>query len=229
MHPRLIEFTAVVLVAMAAVAAIAAIAAAPTAPTAGLSIRLVSNRVLRVTQHGVTQPAPDTKDWTWVLSRPCPQCGLDAAVVVPHDVPGMVRAAARAWAQHLQATDDDVLRRRPADGVWSSLEYACHARDVSRVFDERVRLMVEHDDPLFPNWDQDATALDADYAVAEPGVVAAEVLSTSVCLADRLDALTPEQWQRVGRRSDGASFTLDSLAQYLVHDVEHHLWDVGLR
>jgi hypothetical protein len=20
---------------------------------------------------------PDTKDWTWVLDRPCPECGLD--------------------------------------------------------------------------------------------------------------------------------------------------------
>jgi hypothetical protein len=21
---------------------------------------------------------PDTRDWTWVLERPCPDCGLDA-------------------------------------------------------------------------------------------------------------------------------------------------------
>src|SRR4051794_791858 len=24
---------------------------------------------------------PDTKDWTWVLDRPCPECGFDPAAV----------------------------------------------------------------------------------------------------------------------------------------------------
>ena len=22
---------------------------------------------------------PDTKDWTWVLDRPCPECGFEAS------------------------------------------------------------------------------------------------------------------------------------------------------
>jgi hypothetical protein len=26
---------------------------------------------------------PDTKDWTWVLDRPCPECGLDTYFI--HD------------------------------------------------------------------------------------------------------------------------------------------------
>ena len=26
---------------------------------------------------------PDVKDWTWVLERPCPECGLDASAVTP--------------------------------------------------------------------------------------------------------------------------------------------------
>ena len=30
---------------------------------------------------------PDTKDWTWVLERPCPECGFDASSVSFDDVP----------------------------------------------------------------------------------------------------------------------------------------------
>ena len=30
-----------------------------------------------------------------------------------------------------------------------------------------------------------------------------------------------------GRRSDGASFTVDSIGRYYLHDIEHHLWDVS--
>ena len=33
-------------------------------------------------------------------------------------------------------------------------------------------------------------------------------------------------WERTGRRSDGASFTVDSIGRYYLHDIEHHLWDV---
>ena len=30
---------------------------------------------------------PDTKDWTWVLDRPCPECGFDAASVTVDRIP----------------------------------------------------------------------------------------------------------------------------------------------
>ncbi|HJV98781.1 MAG TPA: DinB family protein, partial [Arthrobacter sp.] len=34
---------------------------------------------------------PDVKDWTWVLSRPCPECSFDASTVTPATVPGTVQ------------------------------------------------------------------------------------------------------------------------------------------
>ncbi len=36
------------------------------------------------------------------------------------------------------------------------------------------------------------------------------------------------QWDRPGRRSNGSEFTIDTLACYHLHDVEHHLHDVLL-
>jgi hypothetical protein len=70
---------------------------------------------------------PDTKDWTWVLARSCPECGL---------------AAGRAIA----ATFESV----PA-AAWE---------------------------------------------------------------------------ERVGRRSNGSTFTVETLGQYFLHDIVHHLHDV---
>jgi hypothetical protein len=46
-------------------------------------------------------------------------------------------------------------------------------------------------------------------------------------LAAALEALDAAQWQRPGRRSDGAIFTVSSLAKYMVHDIVHHRWDVN--
>jgi hypothetical protein len=74
---------------------------------------------------------PDTKDWTWVLRRSCPECGLDTQLAT-----------------------------------------------------------------------------------------AAEVI------AAHFDDIAPGQWQRTGRRSDGADFTIESFGRYFIHDPIHHLYDV---
>jgi hypothetical protein len=166
---------------------------------------------------------PDTKDWTWVLSRPCPDCGLDASAVAGADVGAMTRANAAAWQQVLQRPD---VRDRPAPGVWSPLEYACHVRDVHRRFDGRLAQMLTEDDPLWENWDQDETAVRGRYGEQQPATVARELAEAAGVVASRFDAVTGPQWERTARRSDGASFTTLSFGRYFVHDWVHHLHDV---
>ncbi len=174
-----------------------------------------------------TEPPPvagDDKDWTWVLTRPCPECGFDAASLAVADVPRLVRVNAAAWARVLERTD---VRERPAPATWSPLEYACHVRDVFELFDRRLALMLDEDDPLFANWDQDETAVSERYWEQDPAAVAARLLTAGEQIASSFAAVGPDQWQRRGRRSDGAVFTVESFARYFLHDPEHHLHDVG--
>jgi hypothetical protein len=169
--------------------------------------------------------APDTKDWTWVLQRRCPECGYDADASTRPAVPGLIRGNAAAWEEVLRRNAAD-LRTRPRDDRWSAAEYACHVRDVFRIFDQRLLLMLEQDDPTFANWYQDATAVADRYQDQEPGVVSAELGAAADRIADRFAGLTAAQWERTGGRSDGARFTVDSFARYLIHDPVHHLHDV---
>src|SRR5450756_1563011 len=99
---------------------------------------------------------PDTKDWTWVLQRPCPECGTAAGAMVAAEVPDLLRGYAQRWAEVLRRPG---VAARPEPTVWSPLEYGCHVRDVCRLMQWRARLMLAEDFPTFPNWDQDATAL----------------------------------------------------------------------
>ncbi|MDH6126652.1 DinB family protein [Kitasatospora sp. GP82] len=169
---------------------------------------------------------PDTKDWTWVLEFPCPDCGLDTPAVVREDVAAMVRANAAAWVALLTERSEERLRRRPRPQVWSDLEYACHVRDVFRLFDVRLDLMLTQDGPLFANWDQDETAVAERYGEQEPAVVAVELAQAAERLEASFAAVSGEQWQRTGSRSDGARFTVESFSRYLIHDPVHHLFDV---
>ena len=168
---------------------------------------------------------PDTKDWTWVLSQACTDCGFDARSIDSHRVGDLLRANTTQWTA-LLASADGGLARRPQPGVWSALEYSCHVRDVFRKFDDRLRLLLAEDDPLFDNWDQDATAIEGDYAAQDPTTVGAELAESGQTLAAAFDAVPVESWERSGRRSDGARFTVDTLARYLAHDPIHHWHDV---
>ena len=136
----------------------------------------------------------------------------------------MLTDVADAWVAVLSGQGD--VRARPTPSVWSPLEYACHVRDVFRRYDERLQHMLTDDDPLFANWDQDATAVADRYSEQDPSVVAAELRSAAEELAGRFAALSAVQWQRTGRRSDGANFTVESFGRYFIHDPVHHLYDV---
>lgn len=158
-----------------------------------------------------------------MLYAACPQCGLDTRKVPAVGIAGMLRSNAARW---LVVLDHTVVRDRPAPGVWSPLEYACHVRDVFVLFAERLQLMLTRADPLLANWDQDATAVQEQYGRQDPRRVAAQLSTAAERLAALFEQVSDSQWARTGRRSDGAQFTVESFGRYLVHDPIHHLYDV---
>lgn len=167
--------------------------------------------------------APDTKDWTWVLERPCPECGFDAATVTGDGLPERIRTAAQAMHGALH---DEAVRERPDERTWSPLEYAAHVRDVCIVMRRRLALIVDQDDPEFPDWDQDAAAVDGRYDEQRPARVAIELDVAAAELAAAFANVHDDVWQRRGRRSNGSEFTAWTLGVYALHDLEHHVWDV---
>ena len=166
---------------------------------------------------------PDTKDWTWVLTRPCPECGFDTSTVSHTEVADHIRADATEWSRRLSGPD---VAARPQPTVWSTLEYGCHVRDVHRIFNDRVQLMLTEDEPRFPNWDQDATAIEDDYGSQDPAAVAAEMAGAAATVADTYAQVPADAWSRRGLRSNGSEFTVASIAIYHLHDIVHHAHDV---
>ena len=166
---------------------------------------------------------PDIKDWTWVLDQPCPECGFEASALTVDRIPGVIRDNATTWEAVLTLDDAGV---RPEPTTWSPLEYACHVRDVHRIFDLRVGLMIDQDEPTFANWDQDETAVAERYAEQDPATVAGELLDAAESVAERYESVPPGAWGRRGFRSNGSEFTVESIGLYHLHDIVHHAWDV---
>ena len=86
--------------------------------------------------------------------------------------------------------------------------------------------MLHQDDPQFANWDQDATALEKRYWDSDPATLRPNSAGGRG-RRRRLRRGHGRQWARTGRRSNGSVFTVETLGKYFLHDLVHHLHDVG--
>ena len=167
-------------------------------------------------------------DWTWVLERQCDECGYDASALSRDQLGARMRAVGGSWRE--------LLGRGPAverlndndDRTWTPLQYGCHVRDVFELFEKRTRDMLKkRKPPTFKDWNQEEAAIKGDYARQDPAKVAYDLATKAGKYADLLDRVDDDEWQKEGTRSDGPRFTVESLARYALHDVEHHLWDAN--
>jgi len=161
-----------------------------------------------------------------VLHQRCFECGFDAASLPARDIAPLIRTCALAWGTVLRGPGPG-LQRRPHPDRWSPLEYACHVRDVFSLYAFRLGLMLSEDNPTFPNWDQDETAVAERYGDQDPGTVWSALQLAGENLAAAFEGVDRDAWNRAGRRSDGASFTVETFGRYMIHDPIHHLHDVG--
>jgi hypothetical protein len=86
--------------------------------------------------------------------------------------------------------------------------------------------MLREDDPLYPNWDQDATAVEVRYREQDPAAGSEQLHDAANALADAFETVEGDQWLRRGRRGDCARFSIAGSSRYSLHDPVHHLHDI---
>lgn len=171
----------------------------------------------------MSEIVPDQKNWTFVLDSVCPQCRYDVRTVTPTDVIGQLPDGVE---RYLAVLSRPKARVRTNPARWSDQEYAAHVAQMLVIMDGRLDLMLEHDEPVFPNWDQDQAAEEGNYNALEPEEVAAQLLGAATKYAEKLRSIDEASYSRRGLRSNGSAFTVESLNQYAWHDFVHHLWDL---
>ncbi|MGK5739436.1 DinB family protein [Micromonospora sp. URMC 103] len=156
----------------------------------------------------------------------CDECGFVYASVSPADLPALLRALGGRYAAALGAAR--APRRRPAERVWSPLEYTCHVRDVLRVQGERLVLALTVTAPEFAPMGRDERAVAEAYNEQAPAVVLADLADAADALAARFDGLGPAELARTGVYPwpQPRARTLLWLGQHTVHEGEHHLLDI---
>jgi hypothetical protein len=148
---------------------------------------------------------------------------------LPVDALGLATLDAAAdWRAFLEAADPDALRRSPAPGVWTPLQYALHSRDMLVVFGERIELACREDDPVVPWFDPGEAAWLA-YNETEPANAAAAIDRAAAGFSSVLGRLQESDWSRTARRDGVDRFTVAGLACFGLHEAQHHLLDADGR
>lgn len=119
---------------------------------------------------------------------------------------------------------DQALAQTATDGAdgWSVLEVVCHLNDFEAIFLERIRMMIESDNPQFPAYDQVALADERRYADQDFVAVLTNLMSRRRSTIDYVSALDAEQWARPGiHAAHGAVTVMDTVVNMPLHDVIH--------
>ncbi|MGW5673172.1 DinB family protein [Micromonospora sp. NPDC003776] len=156
----------------------------------------------------------------------CDECLFVYSRVAGAALPALLRDLRGRFTGALDEVAD--VRRRPAPGVWSPLEYTCHVRDVLRVQAERLALALRVEEPTFLPMGRDERAVAERYNDQEPVTVLAELGTAADELATRFAGLGAAQLARTGVYPwpQRQVRTLLWLGQHTVHEGEHHLLDI---
>jgi len=164
----------------------------------------------------------------------CDSCHYTYADVDASALPTWLAAFGRRYQELLLppdrlATWSSMLRTRPAEGVWSALEYACHVRDVFLVQRDRLYTALVEDTPTFAPMYRDQRVTLARYNAQDPQEVVDQLATAARLMAQAFEALDAAQLQRlcIYNFPAPAERPLLWVGQHTVHEGEHHLRDIA--
>ena len=138
-------------------------------------------------------------------------------------LPGQIEALVRDL-------DEEALCWRPTPDQWSIKEVCAHLRDSLEIDGERIRWMLEEDEPLISAYDQETLARERDYQNESMPLVLTALRAFSGGNAYVLEGLSEEQWQRGGRHEERGPITVGGYAEQQAEHVRAHLEQIrGLR
>ena len=139
------------------------------------------------------------------------------------DLTDALAAAPDAIEGALAGADADLARRaHGGDEGWSVVEVVCHLRDAEERAAERMRAIRDEDDPRIAGYDQDAWAIERDYAGEDLRAALAAFSRHRAAHVAELRSLPADAWGRAGTHEEWGRITIENHTIHIAtHDVLH--------
>ncbi len=114
------------------------------------------------------------------------------------------------------------LRQPEQPGKWSIMEVIMHLADTEMVTAFRLRMILAHDTPPIPAYDQDLWAKQLRYNDAQLEDALEQLRAVREANLRLLRSLSPEQWRRYGIHEERGEESIERLAKMIAgHDLAH--------
>ena len=122
----------------------------------------------------------------------------------------------------IEGKTDAELTRPAQDGGWGMVEILPHLRDWEEIIGDRLSLILAGDSPLFEEYDDSLWAIEHGYRDQDPRQAFQDFTERRAALVERLGALAPDAWNRVGVLPKRGRVTLHWLMNSICgHDAKH--------
>lgn len=147
-----------------------------------------------------------------------------------HEIIAAIRSLPNEVDALIEGLSDDQLRWRPASDQWSILEVCCHLRDSAEIEGGRIQRLASEDNPFIEAFDQEELARTRNYIEDEPKLVRTALRAYWGGLAELLERLSEEDWQRGGTHQETGPITIAQRAQLNADHAREHTQQLkGLR
>lgn len=153
---------------------------------------------------------------------------LAAAPDSPNPIVAELALLPERVATLLDGRSEEELRRRPAPDAWSAKEIACHLRDASRIYHERLFLTATHERPFLPGYDEAELARGRSYQEAPGAEIVPALRTWREETVNLLTDLPADAWHRPAIHGELGVITLLQITAHMVEHEADHLRGLAL-
>jgi len=122
----------------------------------------------------------------------------------------------------VRQADPVVLKRRPDPGKWSIHEHACHLAAVHPVFQARLTVMLETENPVIRSYDPGRDEPDGVLLGQDLNEALSRFEQERRVFVQRLERLPPDAWGRPARHEEYNSYSVLTMCRhFMLHDFLH--------
>ena len=156
----------------------------------------------------------------------CPHCRFDWDSPI-ESLQSSLRSAGQRFSSVVSKASEEELRTRPAQEVWSALEYTAHARDGVSWYMDRIKRTLAEDSPRLQGRDWERETEIRRYHEEATSDVLSGLATACGDLANLLSSLSLEDLKRQAVGSEGDQRDVLLLARRATHETEHHCLDAA--
>jgi len=145
---------------------------------------------------------------------------------LPSSITTRLQYQHKSLLELIDGLSDEEIRRPLNPGKWSIFEQIVHLETYQHLFVNRIRMMLDHDNPTFERYTAEADPLFHDHLTLSSREVIQDLMSTRKELANGILSFNETDLSKTGVHPVYGAFNLVSWVNFFLLHEAHHLFEI---